>query len=119
MVGTCTVTSCQVSGWGASWRKRSGTRAQRWLGSVISSDNRGEQEAHAKDGLRALACSRAPPQSTTKSLLGPSIAPSQGGPAEWAGSPGWKKVVGLVLGAAGETGGGKAKSLRPGDGRKS
>lgn len=101
MVGTYTVVSCQVSGWGASWRKRSGTRAWRWLGSVISSDNRGEQEAHARDGLRALVCSRAPPQSTTNSLLGPSIAPSQGSPAERAGSPGWKEVVGLVLGAAG------------------
>ena len=62
---------------------------------------------------------RAPPQSTTNSLLGSSIAPSQGGPAEQAGSPGWKEVLGLVLGATGETGGGKARSLRPEDGRKS
>ena len=115
MRGPQTVVSWQVSGWGASWRKGSGARAWRRLGSACLRDNRREQESTRgvqEHRLRALARSRVP----LAPLLGPEPPEA---PAEWAGSPGWKEVVGLVLGAARELGGGKARSLRAEDGRKS
>ena len=45
---------------------------------------------------------RAPPQSTTDSLLGPSIAPSQGSPAEWQEALGGKRSWGLSWGQLGD-----------------
>lgn len=102
---------------GASWRKRSGTRARRRLGSVISSDNRGEQEAHARDGLRALACSephpRAPPTPCLELASPPPRGALQSGRKPWV-----ERGHGACLGGSWETGGGKARSLRPEDGRK-
>lgn len=97
----------------ASWRKRSGTRARSWLGSVISSDNRGEQEAHARDGLRALAYSEPHPRAPRTPCLDLALPPLRALQRSRQEALGGKRSWGLSWGQLGRQEEEKARSLRP------